>query len=802
MAATRHWGVVGGGMLGLTLAHRLAQRGQQVTVLEAAPHIGGLASAWTIDDVVWDRHYHVTLLSDTHLRGLLAELGLEGDMEWVETRTGCYSDGQLHPVSDSIEFLRFPPLALLDKLRLAATILYGAKVRDWQRLEQVRVDRWLRRWSGARTFERFWKPLLRAKLGDSYREASAAFIWATIQRLYAARRTGLKKEMFGYVPGGYARILARFHEVLVDEGVEVRLGAPAARVEADAGRVRVTERDGTRHTFDEVVVTANASVAARLLQGLPPAEAAALNAVRYQGIVCASLLLKRPLSPYYLTYITDDAPFTAVVEMSAMVDRRHFGGRSLVYLPKYCGPGDPTAQLSDEEVREEFLAGLERMHPHFRRDDVDAFRVSRVREVFAIPTLGYSQRVPPMATSLPGVHLVTSAQIVNGTLNVDETVQLAERAVPVLLQRAGSAAPPAPVAAGGAATTRAAAPPREAPPPRERPVATLSLDLDDLWSYLKTHGDSGWRQRPTFLDVVVPRALELLAARGQRATWFVVGHDAARDEHRELLAAVAAAGHELGNHSFSHEPWLHRYPDDRLDEELARTEEALGEISGQRPTGFRGPGFSLSTAVLRALHRRGYAYDASTLPTYLGPLARAFYLRGLDLSAEERAERSALFGSAREGTRPLTPYRWQGDGGGLVEVPVTTMPLLRTPIHASYLMFLAERSPALARAYLAAALRLCRWRGIPPSFLIHSHDLIGADQAPAMAFFPGMRLPSEVKAQLVAEWVDLLRRDFRVVALDELVRELATAPSVAPRFRHDDGTRIAAPARQLEGGRA
>ena len=156
-------------MLGLTLAHRFAQHGDAVTVFEAAPQLGGLASAWRLDDVVWDRHYHVTLLSDTRLRALLAELGLEEGMEWVETRTGCYTDGTLHSISNSLEFLRFPPLRLVDKLRLGATIAYGAKVRDWRRLEQVPVQRWLSRWSGRRTFERFWLPLLQAKLGDSYR---------------------------------------------------------------------------------------------------------------------------------------------------------------------------------------------------------------------------------------------------------------------------------------------------------------------------------------------------------------------------------------------------------------------------------------------------------------------------------------------------------------------------------------------------------------------------------------------------------------------------------------------------------
>jgi protoporphyrinogen oxidase len=775
MSTGRRWGIVGGGMLGLTLAHRFAQHGEAVTVLEAAPHLGGLASAWNLDDVVWDRHYHVTLLSDTHLRALLTELGLEQEMEWRETRTGCYTGGQLYSVSNSLEFLRFPPLALVDKLRLGGTILYGSKVRNWQRLENVPVERWLAAWSGRRTFDRFWLPLLRAKLGDSYREASAAFIWATIQRLYAARRTGLKKELFGYVPGGYARILERFAQVLEAEGVELRLGAAVAGIEGNGRTVRVVERAGVTHTFDRVVVTANAGVAARLVRGLDAAERRNLEAIRYQGIVCASLLLSRPLSPYYLTYITDDAPFTAVVEMSAFVDRRHFGGRSLVYLPKYCAPDDPTARMSDDEVEDTFLAGLERMYPGFRREDVACLRVSRVREVFAIPTLGYSQRVPPVATSVPGVHLVTSAQIVNGTLNVNETVQLAERAARDLLAEATR--PVAPAASAVPAR-------RSTAHPSERPPATLSLDLDNLWSYLKTRGDDSWRSLPSFLDLVVPRVLRFLEERDQPITWFVVGQDAALPEHRGLLASVAAAGHEIGNHSFLHEPWLHRYSPDRLEDDFSQTEQAIEEATGQRPTGFRGPGFSVSEDVLVALRRRGYRYDASTLPTFVGPLARVFYLRNADLTPAERAERDALFGAFREGTRPLRPYRWRLDGGTLTEVPVTTMPVLRTPIHMSYLVYLAERSPALARRYLATALRLCRWTGVAPSLLLHSHDFVGADDVAAMRFMPGFRLPGAAKVRLAGECVDMLRRDFEVVPLGRYVNGLATSRLVKPRFFH------------------
>jgi protoporphyrinogen oxidase len=426
----RRWAVVGGGMLGLTLALRLNEAGHDVALVEAADSLGGLASAWRLGDVVWDRHYHVTLLSDLHLRAILRELGLESEMNWVETKTGYYADGRLSSVSNTLEFLQLPSLNLLDKARLGATILYGSKVRDWERMERTPVADWLVKWSGRRTFERFWLPLLRAKLGESYRDASAAFIWATIQRLYAARRTGLKKELFGYVPGGYARILDRFAEVLTDRGVELVLGRRVEGIAAEPDRhdgVRVRLQGGEERSFDSVVVTASAPVAARMCEGLRDDELRALQAIRYQGIVCTSVLLRRPLAPYYLTYITDEVPFTAVVEMSAFVDRSHFGGNSLVYLPKYVGPDDPLFSQSDEEIESRFLDALFGMYPSLPPDDVIACRTSRVRQVFAIPTLGYSRTLPPTTTSIPGVHIVNSAHIVNGTLNVDETVQLAEK---------------------------------------------------------------------------------------------------------------------------------------------------------------------------------------------------------------------------------------------------------------------------------------------------------------------------------------------------------------------------------------
>jgi protoporphyrinogen oxidase len=432
---TENWAIVGGGLLGMTLALRLAEAGRRVTLYESASHLGGLASAWQLGEVVWDRHYHVTLLSDTSLRALLDELGLEKGMRWVETRTGFYTDGQLLSMSNTVEFLKFPPLGLFGKLRLGATIFYASRVKDWKRLEKIPVALWLEKLSGRKTFEKIWLPLLRAKLGESYKQASAAFIWATIARMYAARRTGLKKEMFGYVPGGYARVLARFAEVLEEKGVRVRLNHKIRKVETESnGALGLEFESGERETFDQVALTVPGAVAARVCAELTDEEQAKLNGVQYQGIVCASLLLKKPLANFYVTNITDSfVPFTAVIEMSALVDRKQFGGHALVYLPKYVAPDDAMFDLSDEEIKESFLNAIARMYPQFERSDVVAFKVSRVPYVFPLPTLNYSEKLPAMEMSIEGLHVINSAHIVNGTLNVNETVQLAEKAAARLL---------------------------------------------------------------------------------------------------------------------------------------------------------------------------------------------------------------------------------------------------------------------------------------------------------------------------------------------------------------------------------
>ena len=315
-------------------------------------------------------------------------------------------------------------------------------------------------------------------------------------------------------------------------------------------------------------------------------------------------------------------------------------------------------------------------------------------------------------------------------------------------------------------------------------VASLSLDADNQWSYLAIRGIPTWADAASYLPVLGPRLLDLVGARDLRITVFAVGRDADRDEDAAVFHSIAAAGHEIGNHSYRHQPWLHRYSETELEEELGRAEEAIVRATGARPEGFRGPGYSLSKDTLRVLVRRGYRYDASTLPTVIGPVARAVYFRSARLDAVQREERAHLYGTWSDGLRPLKPYRLGVDGAELLELPLTTLPALRLPIHVSYLLMLSAYSETAAHAYFRMALRACRLARVEPSILLHPLDLLSGEEAPDLRFFPGMQIDRPTKLARVAGYLDLLAQEFRVIPVGEHAALAAerSLPTRAARF--------------------
>jgi protoporphyrinogen oxidase len=428
------WAVLGGGMLGLSLALRLAQRGFPVTILEAAPHIGGLTASFECNDIRWDRFYHVIDASDHDLLALLDEIGLADEVVWSTTNTLFYDGEDRYPLNDAADYIRLPALGPIDKFRIGLNILYGSMLRSGLRLEDIPVEKWLVRWSGRAAFEKLWRPLLMGKLGENYRNVSAAYIWSVMRRFYGARHGRRKTETFGFVPGGYARIIDSLVKLLLSHGVELKTDSAVQTIQGIAGGLIEVNLEGQRLVFDDAVLTTASPIVTAICPDLGAAAAHRHERIRYQGVVCMSMLMKRPLGNAYMTYITDTSlPFTTVIEMSSLTTPRNFGGHHLTYLPKYLPCDDPMFDADSDEITSAFLDGLTRIYPDFRTSDIVELRIARARYVLALPTPGYSANLPPMNTESPGLYVCNSAHIVNASLSVTEAVALANRAVEMIV---------------------------------------------------------------------------------------------------------------------------------------------------------------------------------------------------------------------------------------------------------------------------------------------------------------------------------------------------------------------------------
>lgn len=308
---------------------------------------------------------------------------------------------------------------------------------------------------------------------------------------------------------------------------------------------------------------------------------------------------------------------------------------------------------------------------------------------------------------------------------------------------------------------------------KKKPLASISLDLDNQWSYMKIHGDEGWDKYPSYFDIFIPHILEVLDDLNLKITFFIVGKDTECEQNRKYLRMITENGHEVGNHSYHHESWLQTYSYERIEKEIVDAEEAIFSATGERPRGFRGPGFSWSKDLLEVISKRNYLFDASTLPTWLGPLARMYYFSKSDLPPEEKKARKELFGKFSEGFRSNKPYFHQlNDNKKILEIPVTTVPFLKIPFHLSYLIYLSGISDTLMKAYLNLSIRMCKISATHPSYLLHPLDLIGGDKIKDLAFFPGMNLDSGKKVRVFKYVIQKMQKHFELVKMSQFAESV------------------------------
>lgn len=416
-------GVIGGGLMGLALAQRLTRQGHAVTVFERERQIGGLTTWYNYGPFYWDKFYHVILPTDAHLIRFVEDIGLGDHLCWARTLTGFYVDRQFYSMSSALEFLRFPPVSLLGKIRLALTILYCARISNWRRLEQIPVADWLRQLGGAATYEKIWKPLLLAKLGDNYQRVSAVFIWSYIKRMFSAREGSAKKEQLGHVSGGYKTVFERLWNIIHEAGGTVRIEVTVTHISAGSeGGIWIQYEDRAEH-YDKVIFTSPTSVlrqvAAPALFWMDERD----RQVDYLGVICMVLVTRKPLTPFYIVNIADQRiPFTGIIGMSNLVSTGETAGLHLTFLPKYVDSNSPMLRQPDETLKEEFFAGLRLMFPDLEDIGVESVHINRAVKVQPLQVLDYSRLAPRVESAHPDFFVLNTAQFTHMTLNNNEVI--------------------------------------------------------------------------------------------------------------------------------------------------------------------------------------------------------------------------------------------------------------------------------------------------------------------------------------------------------------------------------------------
>jgi protoporphyrinogen oxidase len=425
-------GIVGAGILGLTVAHRLTQAGVRVTLYERSNDVGGLVGAFDFGGHRVDRFYHVVLPTDNRVRGLAEELGLGDRFRFRPSGVGFYDDDRLFSMNSLLEFLRFPLLPLHDRLRLGAFVARCQTISDHSALDETPLLEWLRRLCGRRIVERMWRPLLDSKFDGSFDDLPATYLWARTRRMSSTRdKSG--REIMGWLEGGYETLTAALAEAIVAGGGEIHTGIAVDQVVGSAGGVAGIVVGGSLKPFDSTLVTLLPPLARRLLV---PEIAAAVpeDHCRYLGVICVIVKTARSVSPYYTLNITDRrVPLTTIVETTHVVDPDHVGGH-LLYAAKYVDPSHPDLKRPETDVADDYLRHVRTIFPALTDADIKGVVVQRAPAVEPVHTLGGAKRLPEKFP-VPGLVLASTAHVYPEVVNGQAVIGVADDVVAGILER-------------------------------------------------------------------------------------------------------------------------------------------------------------------------------------------------------------------------------------------------------------------------------------------------------------------------------------------------------------------------------
>ena len=418
--------VIGAGIGGMAAARDLQAAGHVVTVFESANQPGGLASGFKEPNWDWsvEKFYHHWFTSDADMFGLIDELGWRQKVIVRRPVTVMYDRGVFRPFDSIPAALMYPGLGWgVNKIRFGLVGLYLRLTRNWQPMETVTVDEWMRKWAGDKVYREMWEPMVIGKFTEKFAKVvNMAWMWA---------RFHVRSSKLVTYEGGFQAFADDFARILQSKGVNIRYNAVVENVSSTGQKVTL-KVNGKPEEFDRVLVTLSPAQMAKMTPQLPQEYLKGLLDLKSLGAVVLVVSLKHQLSKegYYWFNLPKAAgfPFLALVEHTNFQPVEKFGGEHILYCGDYLATDHEYFSMNADELLEKFMPSFSRINPEFAPEWVNRVWLKKSHYAQPVPLVNHSKNIPEIKTPLDGVYFASMSQVYPYDRGTNFAVEIAHRA--------------------------------------------------------------------------------------------------------------------------------------------------------------------------------------------------------------------------------------------------------------------------------------------------------------------------------------------------------------------------------------
>ena len=407
-------GIIGAGYSGLTIAKELEEKGQEVTIFERQPYVGGMVDTIEIFDTRLEKYYRHIFKSDKEAINLIKEMGLENELIWPATKMGYLSNKKPYLFGTPISLLKFKPLNLIQKLRFGFNVIHIKLINDYKKLEKVTAEKWLKDRIGDKVYSQVWEPLLISKFGEEKDQISMAWLWGKI-KLRSTSSTP-EGEQLGYIKGSYQKLTDKLYEYLLNKNVNIKLETSVKEItkENDKYVVKyIRNEKEEKEEFDVIVSTIDYKGFEKLFDKyMNEEEKQKIQKVNYTSARTMMIVADKSFSPFYWLNIGDnDIPFGGIIEHTNFIDKSNYENNHILYISNYMTEDNKLYNVSKEELLKEYMKSLTKINKEFTMENIKDYYVFDEKYAQPIIECNYSEYIMNDKLEKEKIYLCTMPQI-------------------------------------------------------------------------------------------------------------------------------------------------------------------------------------------------------------------------------------------------------------------------------------------------------------------------------------------------------------------------------------------------------